>query len=279
MRSFILLLTLTVTSWGGVPARIVSIGGANTETIFALGCASSIVGVDSTSTFPAEAAKLPQVGYQRTLSAEGIASLEPDLVILPATAGPPAAIAQLRTLGIPLLQLEEGFSIEATAARIHAIGKSLGREEAAQKLVADLQKSCEDVSRPAVPTPGVLFVMSAGGRAPMVAGTETAADAVIRLAGGRNVVADFTGYKQLSPEALVLLNPDIILTTSRTMETAGPGSNPSALLPGLELTTAGRNRRVIVMDDLLLLGFGPRTGEALLELSRCLFDGQLRAGR
>lgn len=275
MRILILCAALALPAWADSPSRIVSIGGAATETVFAVGAGDRIVGVDTTSTFPEAASKLPQVGYQRMLSAEGIASLNPDLVILPASAGPPATVAQLEQLKIPLLRLEEGHSVEAAANRIRKIGEALGLVGAADQLAAELEKEAAALVPPPSPAPRVLFVMSAGGRAPMVAGTNTAADAAIRLSGGENVAADFEGYKQLSPEALVTLAPEVIVTTSRTV--ASSGGQP--LLPGLEMTPAGKSNRLVVMDDLFLLGFGPRTGEALCELARRLSDARVQAAR
>ncbi len=279
MKSLLLLTVLVATAWADGPSRIVSIGGATTETVFALGAADRLVGVDTTSTFPEEAAKLPQVGYQRTLSAEGIASLSPDLVILPASAGPPTALAQLESLNIPLLRLAEGHSVTAAAERIRTIGDALKKEAEAELLIQKLTQEAAAVLPSPTPSPRVLFVMSAGGRAPMVAGTGTAADAAIRLAGGRNVASGFEGYKQLSPEALVTLDPEIVVTTARTMASTEGTNTASSLLPGLELTAAGRSGRLIVMDDLHLLGFGPRAGEALAELSRKFAECRRQAAR
>ncbi|MDX2081484.1 MAG: ABC transporter substrate-binding protein [Terrimicrobiaceae bacterium] len=279
MRILVLWAAFAATAWAESPSRIVSIGGAATETVFAIGAGDRVVGVDTTSTFPSEATKLPQVGYQRALSAEGIASLNPDLVILPATAGPPTAVAQLEQLKVPLLRLEEGHTVEAAANRIREIGEALGLVAAADKLAAELEREAAAVVPPSTPAPRVLFVMSAGGRAPMVAGTNTAADSAIRLAGGQNVVTDFEGYKQLTPEALVTLAPEVIVTTSRTVAANGDAKRAADLLPGLEMTPAGQSNRLVVMEDLYLLGFGPRAGEALGELARRLADARVQAAR
>jgi len=269
------LAALTTAALADVPGRIVSVGGAATETVFALGAGGTVVGVDTSSVFPETVQTLPQVGYQRTLSAEGILSLKPDLVILAATAGPPAAIEQLEKMGVPLLRLQEGYSIGATTARIRQIGEALGRGTEAEELCKNIERDAAAVLSPQNPPPRVLFVMSAGGGAPMVAGSGTAADAVIQLSGGKNVGGGFGGYKQLSPETLVTLDPEIIVTTSRTMQ----GHAPGELLQGLSLTTAGKTNRLVVMDDLYLLGFGPRAGAALAEFSRKLASCRMSAGR
>ncbi len=272
MRLAVAALLLCAAVGQGSPERIVSIGGAATETVFALGAGGRIVGVDTSSEFPEQAKTLPQVGYQRALSAEGVASLSPDLVVLSATAGPPTALRRMEELGLPLLRLGEGNSIEAGAARIRQIGEALGMESEAEQLAARLAKEAEAIVPAPDPLPRTLFLMSAGGGIPMAAGRGTAADAVLGLAGGKNVARGFEGYKQLSPEAIVQLDPEIIVTTSRTIRNAGKAA--SELLPGLGVTSEGRAVRLIVMDDLYLLGFGPRTGCALAELSR-----QLAAGR
>jgi len=275
VKWFLCLAALTTAALADVPGRIVSVGGAATETVFALGVGGAVVGVDTSSVFPKMAQTLPQVGYQRTLSAEGILSLKPDLVILAATAGPTAAIEQLEKMGVPLLRLQEGYSIGATTARIRQIGEALGRGTEAEELCKEVEREAAAVLPPQNPPPRVLFVMSAGSGAPMVAGSGTAADAVIELSGGKNVGSSFGGYKQLSPEALVTLDPEIIVTTSRTMQ----GHAPGELLQGLSLTTAGKTNRLVVMDDLYLLGFGPRTGAALAEFSRKLASCRMSAGR
>lgn len=275
MRWLVFLAVVTSTAFAGTPARIVSVGGAATETVFALGAGGSVVGVDTSSVYPEEASSLPQVGYQRMLSAEGIASLKPDMVILASTAGPHAAVDQLEKLGIPLLRLKEGYDIESTLARVQQIGKALDQTSHAGEICRKIEADAAAIAAPRHPPQRVLFVMSAGGGAPMVAGTGTAADAAIRLSGGANAGADFSGYKQLSSEALVALDPEVVVTTSRTMKAAASGE----LLPGLSLTTAGKNNRMIVMDDLYLLGFGPRTGEALAEFSKKLAGYRRSVGR
>ena len=101
----------------------------------------------------------------------------------------------------------------------------------------------------------------------MVAGVNTAADSIIRLAGAENVVTGYEGYKPLSPESATSLAPEILLVTSQGVEQAG-GVDSIFAVPGLSLTPAAKEKKVVVMDSLLLLGFGPRTADAALELNR-----------
>jgi iron complex transport system substrate-binding protein len=98
-----------------------------------------------------------------------------------------------------------------------------------------------------------------------VSGTGTSADAIITLAGGTNAVQEFENYKPLTAEGAVSAAPEFILVTSRGLESSG-GIDGLLKQPGLALTPAGKNKRIIVMDDLLLLGFGPRLGQAAKEL-------------
>ncbi len=227
-----------------------------------------LVGADTSSVYPEEATRLPKCGYQRALSAEGVLSLRPDIVLLAGTAGPEMAIRQLNELGVKTLRLSDDYNIEGVRERIRKIGEVLGKSREAEELVAKLDAAVAVL--PKVKTrPRVLFLLSRGGGVLMVAGKGTAADAMIHLAGGSNAGADFSGYKPVSSESLVALAPEVILTTSRTLAELGDGGISKAL-PGVELTPAGKKRRFIVMDDLYLLGFGPRTGEALLELANQL---------
>ena len=249
------------------PQRIVSVGGGVTETIYALGAESGLIAVDTSSVYPEAATKLPQVGYQRTLSAEGVASLKPDLIFLSGAAGPPTAIEQLGKLGIPSVRLPEEHSVEAAKEQILKIGSVLGREEKAKELLKHIDEKVASIPA-AASRPKVLFILSAGGGRTLISGKGTAADAMILLAGGENA-ADFASYKPVSSEALVALAPDFILTTSRTVGEFRDGGMEKAL-PGLALTPAGKAKRIIVMEDLYLLGFGPRVGDALADLSRQL---------
>ncbi len=264
------------------PQRIVSVGGAVTETIFALGAGDRVVGVDTSSIYPEAATKLPQCGYQRMLAAEGVVSLKPDVVFLAGASGPPTAIEQLEKMNIPLFRLEEGNTLEAVKERTLKIGKALGKEAEAQALVAKIDEQMAALNVPQE-RPRVLFVLSRGAGSPLISGRGSAADAMIALAGGVNAAGEMEGYKPVSGEALATFNPDVVLTTSRTFAAFGEGGVAKAL-PGIELTPAGKANRVIVMDDLYLLGFGPRTAEAVAELAERIHapakqEGTAKAGK
>ena len=248
--------------------RIVSIGGPVTETVFALGAGADVVAVDTSSVYPAAAAGLPKVGYQRTLSAEGILALLPDLVIVSDEAGPPATLAQLRGAGVRVEQMPGAKTPEAAIARVVAVGKAIGRPTAEHvaRMTRDVAAARARVS---VAGPRFVLVYARGAGTLMVAGADTAGAAMVALAGGRNAVAGITGFKPLSPEILIEAAPDVIVVPARGLATLG-GEDGLLAVPGVADTPAGRQRRIVAFDDLLLLGFGPRLAEAIDGLSRAL---------
>jgi iron complex transport system substrate-binding protein len=252
--------------------RIVVVGGTLTEIVFALGGGDDVVGVDSSSVYPETAAALPQVGYQRTLSAEGVLSLSPTLILLTQDAGPPPAIAQIRSAGARVVVIEAIPTVDGARAAIRAVASLLGREQRGEEMVrtldADLARAGASLAG-ATSRPKVLFLYARGGGLAMVSGSATAADEMIRLAGGVNAVTDYEGFKPLTPEAGVSLGPEVILVPSRGLDAIG-GRDALFALAGLDLTPAGKGKRVVAMDDLYLLGFGPRTGRAVLDLAVAL---------
>ena len=255
----------------GPPQRIVSIGGALTEIIYELGAEAALVGNDTTSYHPPQAENLPKVGYPRTLSAEGVLSLEPDLVILNDEAGPPAVIRQLESTGVAILRLKAGRTLQDVKHSVAVIGGAVGREARARELIKRIEADnlrLDALREAATVCDRTLFIMqpSAGGT-PMAAGTDTAAAAFLELAGAGNVVKGYSGYKPLTPEAAVSLGPQVIVTTARGA--ASPDAESSLLKsPGLSLTPAAAARRLIAMDTLFMLGFGPRIVKAALELNQ-----------
>lgn len=256
----------------GVPQRVVSIGGATTEIAYALGQGARIVAVDSTSTYPVAAQQKPDVGYMRQLSAEGVLALRPDLILMEEGAGPPAAVQVIAAAGVPVVQVPAGHDPAAIAQKITTVADALGQPAAGAALAARLRRQFADLSAglAAVKVPRrVLFVLSLDGGRPVAAGAGTGGDAIIRMAGGVNVFADAQGYKTVSPESAAALAPDVILM----MENGGPSPGDAAVLaaPAIAATPAGRNRALIRMDALYLLGFGPRTAEAARDLAARLY--------
>ncbi|MEM1094593.1 MAG: ABC transporter substrate-binding protein [Bacteroidota bacterium] len=252
--------------------RVVALGASITETVYALGAGSQVVGVDLSSSYPPEVSEVEQLGYFRRLSAEGVISLTPTLVLASEGTGPPAVIDQIRSAGVPMLMVPSDPSVEGTKAKIRLVAEALQLEDKAEELIADMEADMATAGQwldGTAEKPRVLFIYARGAGTANVAGIETSADTMIRLAGGENAIQDFTGFRPLTPEAVVQVAPDVILMMERGLESIG-GVDGLMELPGIALTPAGRNRSVVAIDDILLLGFGPRLGQAVLELARGL---------
>lgn len=262
----IFLSTLAVAQ--SAETRLITIGGAITETVYALGLQSQLVAVDSSSLYPDAATRLPNIGYERTLSIEGILAQHPSLVIASGEAGPATVIDQLRQVGVNVVIIKIEHGIEGAKRKIQAVADALGKSGEGKKLTdkIDIELSKLPRTKSIEQRPNVLFLYARGGGTLNVSGTGTAAHAMIEAAGGRNAVTEYANYKPLTAESAVNAAPDIILVTSRGLESMG-GTEQLLKIPGLAETPAGRARRVIAMDDLKLLGFGPRTGDAVVELA------------
>ncbi|WP_431227627.1 heme/hemin ABC transporter substrate-binding protein [Burkholderia contaminans] len=264
------------------PKRVVVIGGALAETAFALGGAETpryrLVGADTTCTYPDAAKRLPKVGYQRALSAEGLLSLRPDLVLASAEAGPPTAIAQVKHAGVAVTTFDERHDVESVRAKITGVAQALDVRDAGTALLQRFDRDWQ-AARDAVATrapggaqpPRVLFVLNHTGNQALVAGQRTAADAMIRYAGARNAMQGFDHYKPLTTEALAAAAPDIVLISDEGLAAVG-GRAALLATPGFGATPAGRAQRVVALDALFLLGFGPRLPLAVTTLHRRLSD-------
>jgi iron complex transport system substrate-binding protein len=221
---------------------------------------------------PAAAAELPNVGYYRQIAAEGVLSLGPDLVLADADAGPPAAFAQLTAAGVCIVRTRDGATPNSVAARVREVAAALQVGEAGEPLAADIERRLAAVvegTSALAERPRVLFVLAVEGGAPVAAGRGTQAAAVIELAGGVNAIDGFEGFKPLTPEAAITAAPDVLLVMEHVVEQLG-GARAVLSVPALRLTPAGAGNRLIAMDGLLLLGFGPRTPEAVETLHDAL---------
>ncbi len=260
--------------------RIVSIGGTATEIIYALGEGDRIVAVDTTSTYPADTAGKASVGYMRQLSAEGVLSQKADLIVMEEGSGPADAIAILKASGIPIATIPTPPEAAGIGNKIRVVGAAIGKSEQAEALAADTERRLKTLETEIAGLPGpkkrVLFALSLANGRVMAAGGKTTADAIIGLAGGINAVADVTGYKPLSDEAVIAAKPDVILVMN------GGAMHMSAeqafAVPALQATPAAANKSFIAMDGLYLLGLGPRTPEAAHDLAAKLYPETVKPG-
>ncbi len=254
-------------------SRVISIGGSVTEILYALGQSERVVAVDTTSLFPPEALKSkPNVGYFRQLSPEGVIGLAPSVILAVEGAGPKEAVSVLQAASIPFVQVPDHFSGEGIIDKIRIVAKAVGAERAgeclAQQVAGDLQSMAalrQSIKRPM----RTVFILSFMNGRPMVAGRNTAADGVMRMAGAVNAFDSFEGYKLVSDEALVAAAPEAVVAMQR------PGLDLDAKAvfghAAFRPTPAAANDRFLAMDGLYLLGFGPRTAHAARDLSLWLY--------
>lgn len=266
----IVLMGLVGSSGSFAASRIVSLGGDVTETIYAIHAQGELVAVDSTSTWPEAATKLPDVGYVRQLSAEGVLALRPGLILATHDAGPASVMTQLHDAGVRIETLPVSRSAADVESKIRTIGHLTGHDKEADALASDVARQFAALATAvaAMPShPRTVFLMSTGQGSPMAAGRETAADRAIALAGGINAATGMEGYKAVSPEALVAMKPDAILLMKEREGRVG-GIDGVLRMPGVADTPAGKAHRIYFVEGQALLGFGPRTPAAASELQR-----------
>lgn len=260
-------------------SRIVVLNGDLAEVVYALGAGDRVVAVDLSATYPAAAAAAPKIGYQRTLSAEPILGLRPTLVLGSRLAGPPAVIQQLRAVGQNVQILPEPRGLNEVGLKIRRVGRVLGGSAAirSRTLARTAQRAVNAAKRRVVATrkPRVAFLYLRGTRVQQIAGAGSGADAMISAAGGLDVgrEAGIRGYRPLTPEGLVQMRPDVIVTLTAGLRSVG-GVGGLKRIPGVAQTPAGREGRILSFDDQEFLGLGPRAGHALTRLIDALGTDQ-----
>lgn len=278
-RSFLTIsLALGVTPahlWSAGSAQdVIAIGGDVTEIIYALGQGHRLVARDATSTFPPAAQELPDVGYMRRLSAEGVLSFAPELIVSAEGAGPPEVIDILRAASVEFAEVPEGYDTDAIVRKIETVGAALDVKDRAEVLAAEtrseLDTALDRAARSEDEKMRVMFILSTQGGRILASGSGTGADGIIRMAGGLNAVSSFEGYKPLSDEAASAAAPDVILMMDRSGDHASTDAELFGL-PALSVTPAAATRNVVRMDGLFMLGFGPRTAKAVTALNRALY--------
>lgn len=279
-------------------SRVAVAGGSLVEILYALGEEDHIVAVDRTSNYPEAAKSLPQIGYVRDISAEGLLSLEPTFVLGEHDMGPPEVVAQLARLGVDMLLVPERFSAAGIRAKIRCVAAAMDAAAAGEELAGALLLgvAAPEEDRPgnvaagevagnaagqaagkAAPRrpPGVVLLGLRAG-APVAAGVNTSGNGLLAMAGAANLM-DFEGWKPVSVEAMAAAGPEFIVIPNRGVQMAG-GLQALLKHPALRLTPAARERRVIAMDGMAMLGFGPRTVRAAAELRARLRADDLLSG-
>lgn len=265
----LLLIIFGDTVSASIANRIITLSGALTETVDALGYGPQIVAVDVTSIYPAYINKIPKVSKDRAISAEGIISFSPDLVLAPENMISKSLEYQLKSAGIKVVVIKQEYTPKGALTFIRQVAQAVGNpakgEQLAKQTELKVSKALEAVKRNPK-SPKVLFLYARGTGVMMVAGKDTSMDAIIRTAGAKNAAVGFSKFKPYTTEALVNANPDIILMFDFGYKSLG-GINSILKMPGVMLTNAGKNKKIIEMDGELLVNFSVRLAEAISELN------------
>ena len=244
-------------------SRVTIAGGSLTEIVYLLEQENKLVAVDITSNFPEEAKQLPSIGYVRALSAEGVLSLSPSLILGEDDTGPPTVMEQLSRVGIQIEIIPEENSTDGIIKKVKCVAEILGVDKNTKdKILAILNADAKELKllteMNKEESPKVMFILSMESGSPTVGGRDTSADGLIKMTGAVNVMDSFEGWKPVSTEAIIQAKPDFILISERGLNSFGSieklGQHPS-----LVFTPAAKNNNIIAMDGMAMLGFGPRT--------------------
>lgn len=251
--------------------RIVSIGGSITEILFAMGLEDQIIAVDLTSDFPARTAEKESVGYMRSLSPEGVLSVNPSLVLAIEGSGPKEAIDVLEKASVPFVIVPEAHDADGILRKIRFVADALGEKERGEALAEAVSADLATVAaaRPTEDRRSAVFLLSISGGAPLAAGQKTAADAIFALAGVDNALSGFNGYKAANEEVVLAAEPDAVVVMAERSDAMS--AETIFALPAFAHSPAARDGRLIALPGSYLLGFGPRTAHAVHELAAGIY--------
>jgi len=259
-----LIVALPLTAFAATQEKIVSLGGDVTEIVYALGAESSLVARDSTSLWPKQATALPDVGYLRQLNAEGILAMRPTLVLASVQAQPSLVLKQVEQSKVNVLSVPGSNDLSVIDEKIRVIAEATHRVEQGEALRISVREAL--AALPSTPlNKRVLFILNHGGMSAMTAGQQTGADAAISAAGLQNAMQGFSRYQALSQEGVIASQPDLVVISQDGVKAMG-GEENLWKLPGLAQTPAGKNKQVLQIDDMALLGFSVRTPQAIQQL-------------
>jgi iron complex transport system substrate-binding protein len=248
--------------------RIVALANGAAEIIAAMGYEKNLVGRDIASSVTI-LARVPIVTSGHQVIPETIISLNPNVVIIDAATGPASAIEKLKSAGIPVAVVSQSWNLPDIARKIQDIGKTIGAAKSAEKLNSAIKVEIIKTKLNLTKKPKILFLYLRGTNAIYLAGGPgSGADSLITTIGGIDIGADVlpNAFNPLSAESMAKLNPDLILLMIGGLQSVG-GMKGLLELPGIAQSNAGKNGRVIAVDDSLLLSFGPRTPALLAKLS------------
>ncbi|WP_297336261.1 ABC transporter substrate-binding protein [Algoriphagus sp.] len=257
--------------------RIITAGGTISEIVAALGLQDQIIATDRTSTFPKELQQLPSIGYRNQIKAEGILSLNPSLVLAEEGYLNPEVVGQLKNTSINYYEFKQPESPDETMALVQQLAEQFNLQEKGDQLISQIESDLvaleEFKSKTSQPEGTTAFVMARGPESLFLAGKGSFASHLFELAGVNSVAADFEDFVPLTPEALITMNPTHLVLFESGLESLG-GKQGLGTIPGMRETKAFQQGNIIAMDGLLLSGFGPRVGQAALQLAKSIRENK-----
>ncbi|MEM7732692.1 MAG: ABC transporter substrate-binding protein [Pseudomonadota bacterium] len=264
LRAFVACIALTQATFADSVDRIVSAGGDVSEILYELGVGDKVIAVDTTTVFPVETDALPRIGYVRELSAEGVLSMGADLLIGSHDMGPPATMDNLEAAGMKVEFVPEGVGSDRYAKKVRFIAEAVGKDDRGAEMIAEYEAQLADLAARVdalARKPRVLLILALRDGVPIAAGSGTTGDDMVDIVGGTNV-AEFQGWKPMTPESVVAAAPELIFLSSFHVDGAG-GSGAIMDLPTIQATPAGANGNFVVVNSQKMLQFGPRSPEAM----------------
>ena len=258
------------------PSRVTVAGGSITEIMYMIDAEDSIIAVDLTSNFPERAKNHPQIGYVRVLSAEGILSLDPTIIIGEDDMGPPAVLEQINRTGVEVAIVPEEHSVVGVKSKVKCVATILNKNIEAEELFEEkldpainkLEIASQKVSERKTKA---IFILGLQSGSPLIGGMDTSANGLIEMIGAKNVLSSFQGWKPVSTESILMAEPDVILISNRGLSAFGDVESLRQH-PALALTPAAKNNNIIAMDGMAMLGFGPRTIFSALNIANNILD-------
>jgi iron complex transport system substrate-binding protein len=253
-------------------SRIVTIGGAVTEIVYALGFGDRVIAVDITSTYPAAATKSkPSVGYMRALSPEGVLALAPKIILAIEGSGPKDAVEVLSRASVPFVVVPEGYDEASVLRKVRFVAQALGvpeKGEAMAKQIAEDFAAVTAMRAKITAHRSAVFVLAVGNGSPTIAGEHTSAEGIFKLAGVDNAIRGLHGYKPATPEATQAAQPQAVVTLFERNH--GLGEDVMFALPAFAGTPAAREKRLISIPS-YYLSFGPRAAHAAQKLAASVY--------
>jgi iron complex transport system substrate-binding protein len=256
----------------GTGPRVVAVSKQINEYLYDIHAESILVARDLTSIYPPQITKLPSVGYHRALSAEGIISMKPTMLLTDGNLGPDAVVTQVKKVGIPVVIMTPGSGQDSAQLLMTRLGQEFHHEKQADSVIAkwrtDMAAALGDSTRWAnAPRPRVMVMhMGQIANSYLALKRGTPADQIIHWAGGVNAVDSAGGMLRLTPELIAKAAPDIIIATDVGFDRLG-SADKFAEMPGVALTPAGKSKRIYRIDETEVMYFGPRTASSLVKIA------------